>query len=98
MKVTIPRLICEYSDLVLAVADDRNRDPVWERFYHIQMAMYLLSHASNNSINLKDSVHAYHMIFNVWQDLEDWWGPSCCSLSDPDSLFKSIPIDFLGSN
>lgn len=97
MNGNIPKLICEYSDLVLAVADDRNNDPAWDRFYHIQMAIYLLAHAKT-CINLEDSIHAYHMIFNVWQDLEEWWGPSCCGLSDPETLFKSIPIDFLGSN
>lgn len=94
MVSDIPNLIDEYSDLILAIENDENEDPLWQRFYQIQMAIYLLTHYQP-SIHLSHARDAYHKIYKTWDDLNNYLSNPKIPVNNIDNLFKTIHIDFL---
>lgn len=94
MEVDLPDLINDYCNLILAIENDANQDPLWQRFYQIQMAIYILSRETDKLV-LENSVKAYQKINRAWDNLNDYFSNSVFHINNIDNLFKTIRIDFL---
>ena len=75
-------------------AKDEDKDPLWKRFYSIQMSSYLVSKKSLK-ISESEGDMIYDLIRDTWLDIKDYmeksrFGP----ISNVDQWFKTIKIDF----
>lgn len=82
-----------YSNLILAVMDDEDTDPLWHRFYRIQMAQYLLGQ-ENLQFDLEPAEIVYNLILQNWEELKDYMDHSVLPVKDFDNVFKMVNIDF----
>ena len=79
----------------LARAKDYDKDPLWRRFYRIQMSSYLCC-KKNLEVSAPEGDMVHDLIRGVWEDdVKDYmenskFGP----ISNVDQWFKTIRIDF----
>ena len=81
-------------DCFLARAHDNDEDPLWKRFYSIQMSSYLIS-KRNMEVSAPEGDMVHDLIRDTWQNLKDdiensQFGP----ISNVDQWFKTVRIDF----
>ena len=93
MPTSVCNLIENYSNLILAIMDDEDSDPLWHRFYRIQMANYLLGQ-DNFRFDLGPVTVVYNMISDSWLKLKDYMDNSSLPVRDFDNVFKMVTIDF----
>ncbi len=84
-------MLCE-SFLVRSNDDDQ--DPMWHRFYRIQMCSYLIS-KRNLSVSAPEGDMVHDLIRDTWLEVKEYmekskFGP----ISNVDQWFKTIHIDF----
>lgn len=89
----LPQLLELYSNLILSLEDDDNSDPLWQRFYQIQMASFILGSQSMDFC-LKNALRAYSLISEKWDELEEDLDNSPFSVQNYDNIFKQVFIDF----
>ena len=76
-------------------AKDNDEDPLWRRFYRIQMSSYLCC-TKNLEVSAPEGDMVHDLIRGVWEDdVKDYmenskFGP----ISNVDQWFKTIRIDF----
>lgn len=90
---SLPALLEQYSNLILSVEDDDNNDPLWLRFYQIQMASFILGSKSVD-LELQNALKAYDLILDAWQGLEETIEESIIPIKNYDNIFKEVFIDF----
>ncbi len=93
MHELICKMLENYSNLILAVMDDEDTDPLWHRFYRIQMAQYLLGQ-ENLQFDLEPAEIVYNLILQNWIELKDYMDHSALPVKDFDNVFKMVNIDF----
>ena len=81
-------------DCFLARAHDEDEDPLWKRFYRIQMTSYLIA-KRNLEVSAPEGDMVHDLIRDCWADVKDYmenskFGP----ISNVDQWFKTIRIDF----
>ena len=81
-------------DCFLVRARDNDEDPLWKRFYSIQMTSYLVS-KRNLDVSAPEGDMVHDLIRDTWQELKksmqtSQFGP----ISNVDQWFKTIRIDF----
>ncbi len=95
--VLMPEYVCkileDYSNLILAVMSDDDSDPLWHRFYRIQMAQYLLGQ-KNLQFDLEPVQIVYNLIQQNWAALKEYMDNSLLPVKNFDNVFKMISIDF----
>lgn len=84
-------LLC---DSFLARANDNDIDPLWKRFYHVQMTSYIIE-KKNIEITPPEGDMVHDLIRDAWIDVKDYmenskFGP----IENLDQWFKTIHIDF----
>ena len=82
-----------YSNLILAIMDDEDSDPLWHKFYRIQMANYLLGQ-KNLEFDLEPIFIVYNLIQQSWDELKEFLHDGKFPVRDFDSICKQINIDF----
>ncbi len=97
MTLGICSLIEKFSNLILAIEDDEDFDPHWLCFYRIQMAYWIFSR-SGKCDNLPEALSVYEKIRDSWKDVSSYIESGKFNINDPQGLFKSIDLDFLGQN
>ena len=90
---SLPDLLENYSNLILSVQDDENPDPLWHRFFRIQMAEFILSDRTMK-FELENALRAYSMIHDKWCELEEYFETTSLPIRNYDNLFKQVFIDF----
>jgi len=93
MEDPIAHILNSYSKLILAIEDDCNFDPLWRRFYQIQMHMYLLS-KKNFEFKIDEAEQVYDLIVRSWTDLKSYVDNPVFNISNIDNIFKNTIIDF----
>ena len=81
-------------DCFLVRAKDNDEDPLWKRFYSIQMTSYLVS-KRNLDVSAPEGDMVHDLIRDTWQDVKksmqtSQFGP----ITNVDQWFKTIQIDF----
>lgn len=81
-------------DCFLVRANDHDDDPLWHRFYTIQMCSYLVT-KRNLDVSAPEGDMVYDLIRDTWLDVKDYmlnskFGP----VSNVDQWFRTIRIDF----
>ena len=81
-------------DCFLVRAHDNDDDPLWKRFYSIQMSSYLIS-KRNLEVSAPEGDMVHDLIRDTWTDVKRYmensqFGP----ISNVDQWFKTISIDF----
>ena len=81
-------------DCFLVRARDNDEDPLWKRFYSIQMTSYLVS-KRNLDVSAPEGDMVHDLIRDTWQEVKksmqtSQFGP----ISNVDQWFKTIRIDF----
>ena len=81
-------------DCFLVRAKDNDDDPLWKRFYNIQMISYLVS-KRNLDVSAPEGDMVHDLIRDTWQSVKSsmqtsQFGP----ISNVDQWFKTIRIDF----
>ena len=81
-------------DCFLVRAKDNDDDPLWKRFYNIQMTSYLVS-KRNLNVSAPEGDMVHDLIRDTWQSVKtsmqtSQFGP----ISNVDQWFKTIRIDF----
>ena len=81
-------------DCFLVRAKDNDDDPLWKRFYKIQMTSYLVS-KRNLDVSAPEGDMVHDLIRDTWQSVKtsmqtSQFGP----ISNVDQWFKTIRIDF----
>ena len=81
-------------DCFLVRAKDKDDDPLWKRFYNIQMTSYLVS-KRNLDVSAPEGDMVHDLIRDTWQSVKtsmqtSQFGP----ISNVDQWFKTIRIDF----
>lgn len=81
-------------DCFLVRAKDNDEDPLWKRFYSIQMTSYLVS-KRNLDVSAPEGDMVHDLIRDTWQEVKksmqtSQFGP----ISNVDQWFKTIRIDF----
>ena len=81
-------------DCFLVRAKDNDDDPLWKRFYNIQMTSYLVS-KRNLRVSAPEGDMVHDLIRDTWQEVKSsmqtsQFGP----ISNVDQWFKTIRIDF----
>ncbi len=81
-------------DSFLVRAGDDDTDPMWIKFYEIQMSIYLLG-KKNLEVSPPEGDMVHDLIKDVWGDVKSYmekspFGP----VENVDQLFKTIQIDF----
>ena len=85
-------MLCE---CFLVRAGDMDEDPLWKRFYRIQMSSYLCA-KRNLDVSAPEGDMVHDLIRGVWEDdVKDYmenskFGP----ISNVDQWFRTIRIDF----
>ena len=85
-------MLCE---CFLVRAKDMDEDPLWRRFYRIQMSSYLCA-KRNLDVSAPEGDMVHDLIRGVWEDdVKDYmenskFGP----ISNVDQWFRTIRIDF----
>ena len=85
-------MLCE---CFLVRARDMDEDPLWKKFYRIQMSSYLCA-KRNLDVSAPEGDMVHDLIRGVWEDdVKDYmenskFGP----ISNVDQWFKTIRIDF----
>jgi len=85
------QMLCE---CFLRRAHDADQDPLWHRFYTIQMSSYLIG-KKNLEVSPPEGDMVHDLIRDCWMDIKDYmenskFGP----VSNVDQWFKTIRIDF----
>ena len=94
---TIVPVICirVYRECFLMRAKDNDEDPLWRRFYRIQMSSYLCC-KKNLEVSAPEGDMVHDLIRGVWEDdVKDYmenskFGP----VSNVEQWFRTIRIDF----
>ncbi len=78
----------------LVRANDNDEDPMWHRFYRVQMCSYLIT-KRNLSVTPPEGDMVHDLIRDTWTDVREYmensqFGP----ISNVDQWFKTIHIDF----
>ncbi|MBR2281741.1 MAG: hypothetical protein IJ863_03855 [Spirochaetales bacterium] len=78
----------------LVRANDTDEDPLWQRFYRIQMCSYLIA-KRNLSVTPPEGDMVHDLIRDTWTDVKDYmenskFGP----VSNVEKWFRTIHIDF----
>lgn len=78
----------------LVRANDNDEDPLWHRFYRVQMCSYLIT-KKNLSVTPPEGDMVHDLIRDAWVDVKDYmensqFGP----VSNVEQWFKTIHIDF----
>ena len=81
-------------DSFLVRAGDDDNDPMWIKFYEIQMSIYLLG-KKNLEVTPPEGDMVHDLIKDVWTDVKAYmekspFGP----IENVDQWFKTIQIDF----
>ena len=81
-------------DSFLVRAGDDDKDPMWIKFYEIQMSIYLLG-KKNLEVTPPEGDMVHDLIKDVWGDVKAYmekspFGP----IENVDQWFKTIQIDF----
>ena len=81
-------------DCFLARANDCDDDPLWKKFYRIQMSIYLIA-KKNLEISEPEGDMVHDLIRDSWLDVKNYmqnskFGP----ISNVEQWFKTIRIDF----
>ena len=78
----------------LARANDNDSDPLWKRFYNIQMCSYLIS-KKNLNVSEPEGDMIHDLIRDTWLEIRDYMENSAFGpVSNPDKWFRTIRIDF----
>ena len=78
----------------LARANDNDSDPLWKRFYNIQMCSYLIS-KKNLDVSEPEGDMVHDLIRDTWLEIKDYMENSAFGpVSNPDKWFRTIRIDF----
>ncbi len=78
----------------LVRANDDDRDPLWQRFYRIQMCSYLIS-KKDLSVTPPEGDMVHDLIRDTWLDVRDYMENSMFGpVSNVEQWFKTIHIDF----
>lgn len=93
MQGSIAELLDCYSRLVLAAVEDDHEDPLWERFYTIQMAGWILTRRNLHFV-MQDAINAYSLISKTWEDLDRYMQNSLLPVKNFDNVFKMVRIPF----
>lgn len=93
MNSSLPALLDCYTRLVLAVTDDDNKDPLWNRFYRIQMTSWILTRKHFNFV-MEDALDAYDKIVESWNELENYMNHCLLPVRNFDSVFKMVKVPF----
>ena len=81
-------------DCFLVRARDNDEDPLWKRFYSIQMTSYLVS-KRNLDVSAPEGDMVHDLIRDTWQELKKSMQTSQFgTISNVDQWFKTIRIDF----
>ena len=88
------RSLSMLCDCFLERAHDDDEDPLWKRFYRIQMSSYLIA-KRNLEVSAPEGDMVHDLIRDCWADVKDYmenskFGP----ISNVDQWFKTISIDF----
>ncbi len=85
------KLLYRFEMLILASEKDENTEPLWLRFYIIQMTFYIF--INEKSCLSKDQVHeAYLKIKEEYNELKKFMKKNEFSIKNVDNLIKSIKI------
>ena len=81
-------------DCFLARANDMDSDPLWKRFYTVQMCSYLIA-KKNLDVSEPEGDMVHDLIRDTWLDVKDYmenskFGP----VSNVEQWFRTIRIDF----
>ncbi len=81
-------------DCFLARANDDDDDPLWKKFFQIQMSSYLIA-KKNLDVSVPEGDMVHDLIRDSWKEVKDYmensdFGP----ISNVDQWFKTIRIDF----
>ena len=81
-------------DCFLIRAKDNDDDPLWKRFYKIQMTSYLVS-KRNLDVSAPEGDMVHDLIRDTWEELKkDMQTSQFGPVSNVDNWFKTIRIDF----
>ncbi len=88
---------CEFieniSNLILAIMSDEDTDPLWRRFYRIQMASFILSRRGF-SFETCDAKAAYTVIREGWSHLNEILKDYPIRIRNLDAIFTQVMLDF----
>ena len=81
-------------DCFLARANDMDSDPLWKRFYTVQMCSYLIA-KKNLDVSEPEGDMVHDLIRDTWLGIRDYMENSAFGpVSNPDKWFRTIRIDF----
>lgn len=89
----IPQLLEKFSNLILCLSQDENQDPLWQRFYQIQMASFILG-SKTMQFEIEEAIRAYELISDKWDELEIFFEKTPFPVKNYDNIFKQVFIDF----
>lgn len=92
-QVSIPTLLNSYSKLILAIMNDTDEDPLWRRFYQIQMTEYFLS-KKDFKFEIEEAQDTYNLIVKTWTDLKKYIDKPTLPINNLDNIFKTVSISF----
>ena len=92
--MVLSKALSMLCDCFLARAHDEDEDPLWKKFYRIQMSSYLVS-KRNLEVSAPEGDMVHDLIRDSWAEVKDYmqnskFGP----VSNVDQWFKTIRIDF----
>jgi len=93
MKNCVTETLNTLCKMILALENDSDFDPLWRRFYQIQMYSYFLS-KKNFRFELDNAEQAYDMIVKTWTDLKSYIENPMFPINDLDNIFKTTIIEF----
>ena len=90
-------MICEkleqYSNLILAIMNDEDPDPLWRSFYRIQMGSFILGQ-KNLCFTLQNACFAYEIIHNRWQEIKKILDSYPIPIKNYEAVFRQVILDF----
>lgn len=90
---SLPTILNAYSKLILAIVNDVDEDPLWQRFYQLHMATYLLS-KKDLKFRLVEAEQAYSLIAQAWTGMKTYLKEPVFPVNNIDNIFKSVYIEF----
>ena len=85
------RVIEQFEILVVCVENDNDTDPLWQRFYRIQMTMFIF-----NNPEMKASAgeihNAYMVIKESYRSFQTYLKNPAFRIRNIDNLIKSISV------
>lgn len=89
--------ICEciesYSNLILAIMNDSDKDPLWHSFYRIQMGSFILGQ-KNLRFKLSCACSAYKIIQQRWTKIKSVLSSYPIPVRNYEALFRQVVLIF----